>query len=65
MSEPDRSATATGELSREATAFLDAEAERRAMTRAELLDGLVGFLRDAHENGLSCPHCNNELLVDL
>ena len=65
MSKQARTVTANAKLSPGAVEFLDAEAERRGTTRADLLAGLVAFLRDAHENGLNCPHCNNELVVEL
>ncbi|MFC4548790.1 MULTISPECIES: hypothetical protein [Halorussus] len=63
MPDPERSGGP--ELDRETVDFLDREAERLETTSGDVLRRLVEHVRSAREDGLSCPHCNNELLIEI
>lgn len=65
MSDSNRTETVSTKVTTETVDFLDAQAENGEMTRAELLRKLVGHYQTACETGLSCPHCNNNLHIEL
>lgn len=65
MSDSNRTVTASTEVTAETAEFLDAQAENGEMTRAELLRRLVDHYRQAAETGLRCPHCKNDLQIEL
>lgn len=62
---PGSESTVETELDQETVDFLDGQAEALGTARAELLQRLVAHYRTACQSGLSCPHCKNELLIDL
>jgi len=45
--------------------FLDDEAGRIGVTKAELYRRLFDFYRESRENEPSCPHCGDPITVDL
>lgn len=65
MPDSDRTVTASTKLDEQMVSFLDGQAESMGLTRAELLRRLAEHYRSATEDGLSCPHCKNEILIDL
>ncbi|MFD1647575.1 hypothetical protein [Haloarchaeobius litoreus] len=62
---PDTEPVANTALDPQTLQFLDGQAETLDTTRDDLLQRLVAHYRTACESGLSCPHCNNELLIDI
>ena len=62
---PEEEKRADVELDQKTVDFLGREAERLETTPGDVLRRLVKHYRSAHEEGLSCPHCNNELLIEL
>ncbi len=65
MSDSNRTVTASTKVTQETADFLDTRAENGETTRAEILRRLVHHYQTATENGLSCPHCKNEIQLDL
>ncbi len=65
MSETNRTVIASTKVSRDLADFLDDRASHYDTTRSEVLRRLSVHYRDAHETGLSCPHCKNDLQIDL
>ena len=65
MPESNRTVTASTKVSGDTADFLDAQAEKNETTQAELLRRLIQHYREAEETGLTCPHCKNEVLIDL
>lgn len=62
---PDTEPVAGTALDPQTLQFLDGQAETLGTTRDDLLQRLVAHYQTACENGLSCPHCNNEILIDI
>lgn len=62
---PESNRTASTKVSGDTADFLNRQAENHETTRSKLLRRLIQHYRDAEENGLTCPHCKNEVLIDL
>jgi len=45
--------------------FLDEEAERLGVTRAELVRRVLDFYRESRESETNCPHCGNDITIPL
>lgn len=65
MSESNRTADAHTALSSEMADFLETEAESLGIDRSTLLRRLLRDYRTSVETGLTCPHCDNEVRIDL
>lgn len=65
MSEANRTVTASTKVSPQVAEFLDGRAEQLGSNRSELLRELVSHYQTACESGLACPHCKNEVEIDL
>lgn len=51
-------------VDREMVDHLSEEAERRAVTRAEMIRRLFDLLRDSQEGEVRCPECNSPVVLD-
>jgi len=45
--------------------FIDDEADRLGVTRAELVRRILDFYRESRENETNCPHCGNDITIPL
>jgi Ribbon-helix-helix protein, copG family. len=45
--------------------FLDAEAERLGVNRAELVRRLFDAYRESHREQMDCPHCGDTITLSL
>lgn len=45
--------------------FIDNEADRLGVTKAELHRRLLDFYRESRENKPECPHCGEPITIDL
>jgi len=45
--------------------FLDEEASRLGVTRAELMRRILDFYRESRVNETNCPHCGNDITIPL
>lgn len=65
MSQCQGNITASTKVDRETLDFLDREAERLGVSRAELFRRLIDQYREASTTGLRCPYCANDLRMEL
>jgi len=54
----------TAKVDRETRDFLDAEADRCGVTRAEIVRRLLDDYRDSRSDQLECPECGETLHLD-
>jgi hypothetical protein len=45
--------------------FLDAEAERLGVNRAELVRRMFDFYRESRREQMDCPHCEETIVLSL
>lgn len=45
--------------------FLDDEANRLGVSRAELVRRVLDFYRDTRQDDSNCPHCGDQITIDL
>jgi len=45
--------------------FVESEAERLGVTKAEFHRRLLEFYRESRRETKDCPHCENTVVVDL
>lgn len=45
--------------------FLDDEADRLGVSKAEVLRRLLDFYKESREDDPNCPHCGDEITIDL
>lgn len=65
MSDSNRTVTASTKVTDDMAAFLDQQANQLETTQSELLRRLATHYRDACNAGLSCPHCKNDVEINL
>jgi len=65
MPDANRTAEIHTTVSSEMAAVLDDAARSLDIDRSEVLRRLVGEYRTSVETGLTCPHCDNEVRIDL
>ena len=45
--------------------FLEDEADRLGVTKAELQRRLLDFYRESRQDDPNCPHCGDQITIDL
>lgn len=55
----------TAKVDREMLEFLDSEADRLGVTRAEFMRRMMELYRDTRRENVDCPHCGDAVVMDL
>jgi hypothetical protein len=45
--------------------FIDSEADRLGITRAELVRRILDFYRESRQEESNCPHCKTDITIPL
>ena len=56
---------ATTKIDRDMSEFIDGEAERLGVSKAEFHRRLLEFYRDSRREKMDCPHCSEAVVMDL
>jgi negative regulator of replication initiation len=65
MSSCQGNVTATTKIDREMSEYIDAEAERLGLSRAEFLRRMFDLYRESRRENTECPHCGEIVKFDL
>jgi negative regulator of replication initiation len=57
--------TASTRLDQSMCDYIDDEAERLGVSKAEFLRRLLDFYRESRENETNCPHCGDDITIPL
>jgi len=65
MSQCRGSISVCSKIDKEMLEYIDAEAERLGVSRAEFLRRLLELYRDSRREQIDCPECSSSVVFDL